>query len=716
MRWLNAMLAATLCGAPIMPAQTVAPVRPITDDYFGIKVTDPYRYMENLKDPEVEAWFKSQNDTTRAALARIPGRAELLSRIKMLDESAAARVSDIRRLPGGRYFYMKRLATDDVAKLYTRAGIDRAETLLVDPMKLAAKGSHSALSYYAPSLDGRYVAYGVSPGGSEDAVIHVVETATGSETGDIIDRAQFGYPQWRPDGRSFFYNREQKLGPKSAAERELKSRVYLHTLGTDPENDRAVLGFDLSAKIPVVPTDIPIVSTIPGSSEAVGMILHGVQNETTLYAAPVDSMGQGEIPWRKLCDVEDEVAGFAVEGSELYFMTHKDASRYKITRTNLEHPDAAQAEVVLPQSKAVIQNISAAKDGIYVQEMDGGVGRLVRISYGGKAKSVPLPFAGAVSVAASDQRLPGVLLDMTSWTKADKVYAYDPGTGQTTDTKLQPVGPFDDPTDIESVEVKAPSYDGTMIPLSIIYKRGIKLDGSNPALMMGYGAYGISMDPYFDPKLLAWLERGAVYAIAHVRGGGEYGEEWHLAGKKLTKPNTWRDFIACGEYLVAQKYTSPAKLGIWSASAGGITIGRSITERPDLFAAAIDGVPVSDALRMEMEPNGPPNVPEFGSSSNLWGFEDLYAMSSYHHVRDAVKYPAVMVMTGFNDPRVASWQAGKMAARLEAATESGNPVLLRVDYDAGHGVGSTKTQRQVEMADEYSFLLWRFGVAGFLPR
>ena len=241
MRWLNAMLAATLCGAPIMPAQTVAPVRPITDDYFGIKVTDPYRYMENLKDPEVEAWFKSQNDTTRAALARIPGRAELLSRIKMLDESAAARVSDIRRLPGGRYFYMKRLATDDVAKLYTRAGIDRAETLLVDPMKLAAKGSHSALSYYAPSLDGRYVAYGVSPGGSEDAVIHVVETATGSETGDIIDRAQFGYPQWRPDGRSFFYNREQKLGSEiGGGARVEEPRVSAHVGNGSRKRPRGV--------------------------------------------------------------------------------------------------------------------------------------------------------------------------------------------------------------------------------------------------------------------------------------------------------------------------------------------------------------------------------------------------------------------------------------------------------------------------------------------
>jgi len=308
------------------------------------------------------------------------------------------------------------------------------------------------------------------------------------------------------------------------------------------------------------------------------------------------------------------------------------------------------------------------------------------------------------------------LLDMTSWTKADKIYVYDPQTGQTKDTHLQPAGPFDDPADVESVEVKAASYDGTLIPLSIMHRRGIKLDGSNPTVLVGYGAYGISMDPNFDPRQLAWLERGGVYAVAHVRGGGEYGEDWHLAGKKLTKPNTWRDFIACAEYLIAQKYTSSSKLGIRGASAGGITIGRSITERPDLFATAIDGVPMSDVVRSEFTPNGPPNIPEFGSVSTQAGFEDLYAMSGYHHVRDGTAYPAVMLITGFNDPRVISWQPGKMAARLQAANSGSKPILLRVDYEAGHGFGSTKTQEEEMMADGMSFNLWQFGVPGFQPK
>jgi prolyl oligopeptidase len=691
----------------------VAPVRAVTDKYFGIQVADPYRYLENLKDPEVASWFKSQSDYTRAVLDRIPGRAELLSRVKMLDESASARVTDVQRLPGERYFYLKRLPTDDVAKLYTRIRLTGAETMLVDPAKLASKNSHSVISYYAPSMDGSYVAYGVAQGGSEEAVVHVLETATGREMGDVIDRARWGVLSWTPDARSFFYNRTQKLGPNvPASETELKSRVYLHRVGTPPDQDREVVGFGLSPAVPVLETDLPFVSTFPESQQAIAVLNHGVQNELTLYAAPLDSMDQAPVPWRKLCDVDDQLTQYAVRGLDLYFLTHKGASRYQVMHTRLDRPDAARADIVLAPSAAVIQSISAASDGLYAQLLDGGVGKLLRIPYGGKPETVSLPFAGAVSVATTDPRLPGVMVEMTSWTKATKIYAYDPGARRTTDSGLQPAGPFDDPVELESVEVKAPSYDGTLVPLSIVYKKGLKLDGENPMLLVGYGAYGMTSDPFFDPKLLAWLEQGAVYAVAHVRGGGDYGEDWHLAGKQLTKPNTWRDFIACAQYLVEHKYTSPKKLGIQGGSAGGILIGRSITERPDLFAAAIDGVPMSDALRFETEPN----VPEFGSTKTLEGFEDLLAMSSYHHIRDGAAYPAVMVTTGFNDPRVAPWQAGKIAARLQAATESDNPVLLRVDYDAGHGVGSTKTQTQALIADRYSFLLWRLGVAGFQPK
>jgi prolyl oligopeptidase len=695
----------------------VAPVRPVTDEYFGVKVVDPYRYMENLKDPEVAGWFKAQNDYTRAILARLPGREALVSKIKELDEAVPARVFDVRRLPNGRYFYQKRLASEDVPKIYMRNGLAGEEKLLVDPATFARSGGpHYSIDYYAPSFDGRYVAFGVSPAGSEDAVLHVLDADTGKETGDVIDRAQFGSPNWLPDGRSFLYNRLQKLGPNAApTDRYLKSRAYLHVLGVDPDKDPAVFGVEISPTISVRPEDIPFAATAPASSYVFAVVAHGVQIEWTMYAAALNSLNKPHIPWKKICDVDDDVTGFDVYGEDLYLLSHKDASRFKVLHTRLSNPDLAKAEVIVPASEAVIRNLAAARDALYVQELHGGIGRLLRVAYGSKPEPVALPFEGSVDLAATDQRVPGTLLEMASWTKAYKIYAYDPPSKQVTDTKLQPIGPYDDPKDLESVEVKAKSYDGTLVPLSIVYKRGLKLNGSNPTLLWGYGAYGITQDPAFDPKRLAWFDLGGVFAVAHVRGGGEYGEDWHLAGKGLTKQNTWKDFIACGEYLIEHKYTNSAHLGGMGVSAGGITIGRSLTERPDLFAALIDAVPASDAVRAEFSPNGPPNIPEFGSVKTEDGFKGLYAMSPYHHVKDGMAYPAVMLTTGFNDPRVISWEPGKMAARLQAATANGKPVLLRVDYEAGHGFGSTKTQRQLELADEWSFLLWQFGEPQFQP-
>jgi prolyl oligopeptidase len=700
------------------PKPPAAPVRPVADTYFGQRIVDPYRYMEDLNNSEVQAWFKAQNDFTRSVLARIPKRAELLKRIKELDESAVARVFDVHRLPGDRYFYQKRLATEDTAKLYTRAGLSGTETLLVDPDKLPSqKGAHNSINYYSPSFDGRYVAYGVSPGGSEEAVLHVMEVSSRHETGDVIDRAQFGPAAWGSDGKSFFYNRLQKLATDAApTERYLKSRVYRHVLGSDPETDKAVFGWDLSLAVKLVETDIPFINTFPNSSYALAIVAHGVQNETTIYSAQEAGFDNNVPQLRKLCDIEDEITGFDVQGTNIFLLTHKGASRFRVTRTDLSNPDVARAQEIVPASEAVIRNIAAAQDALYVQSSDGGVGRLVRVPYtNDKPEKISLPFQGSVFIANSDPRLPGALIELTSWSKAGRIYSYDTHSREVVDTRLQPIGPFDNPEDVVTEEVKIPSYDGTQVPLSIIYKRGLKRDGSNPALLMAYGAYGISMDPFFDPKLLGWLELGGLYAVAHVRGGGEYGEDWHLAGKGLTKPNTWRDLIASAEHLINNKYTSSSRLAINGGSAGGITVGRAITSRPDLFAAALDQVPCSDMVRAELSPNGPPNIPEFGSVKTHAGFEDLMAMSAYHHVQDGTAYPAVLLTTGFNDPRVTPWEPGKLTARLQAASSSGKPVLLRVDYDAGHGLGSTKTQQQELMADNWSFLLWQMGVRGFQP-
>jgi prolyl oligopeptidase len=302
------------------------------------------------------------------------------------------------------------------------------------------------------------------------------------------------------------------------------------------------------------------------------------------------------------------------------------------------------------------------------------------------------------------------LITIATWTKCDSHYEYNPTTNLFTDLELQPKGKYDAPDDLVAIEVTVKSHDGTMIPLSIIHKQGIQLDSSNPCLLTGYGAYGYSYDPFYLQTQCAWYERGGIYAIAHVRGGGENGEEWYRAGFQQTKSNTWKDFIACAEYLIEEKYTSPAKLAGEGISAGGILIGRAITERPDLFAVAIPRVGCLNQVRLETTSNGVPNIPEFGSCETEAGFQALYEMDAFLHVRDGVDYPAMLITHGITDPRVEPWQSAKFAARVQAASASGKPVLLRIDYEAGHGIGSTKTQLIQERADIFAFMMWQFGI------
>jgi prolyl oligopeptidase len=700
-------------------APPASPVRPVTEEFFGTKVVDAYRYMENLNDPEVAKWFKDQDDHTRAALARIPARTPLLARIKELDQSAPARIFDVQRLQGEKYFYQKRLAGEDIAKLYERDGLSGPERLLIDPGKFVKQpGTHYSLDYYVPSLDRHYVAYGISPGGSEDAVIHILDVTTGRDSGEAIDRSWYGGISWLPDNRSFVHLRFQALKPGAdPAERRLKSRVFLHRVGTDPENDTAVFGYEVDPKIKLDPSDASFVGIDPRTNYASACVSRGFSNDLTCYATPVDSLGKPNTAWHKLFDAQDGVTNLEIRGDDLYLMSHKDAPRFKILRTSISHPNLAQSEVVVPPGELVISNMLASTDAFYVLELDGGIGRLLRVPYSkGPQERVLLPLEGSVGLGGGDPRVPGFVLYMAAWTKAYKIYQYQPDTKRVIDLKLQPSGPFDDPGDLENIEVKARSHDGTMIPLSIVYKRGVKLDGSHPTLLTGYGAYAINEDPYFDPKSIAWMERGGVLAFAHVRGGGEYGEEWHQGGMKNNKPNTWKDFIACAEYLVQHGYTTPARLAGQGVSAGGILIGRAFTERPDLFAAALDDVGLSDMIRDMFSPDGLLNVPEYGGLDSAEGFRNLYEISAYYHVKDGVRYPAILLTTGINDPRVVPWEPGKMAARLQAATASGKPVLLRVDYQGGHGgFGATRSQVQEHNADEWSFLLWQFGVPEFQP-
>ena len=701
-------------GAHAQDAPPAFPANNVQETFFGTVVDDPYRALEDINNPEVAAWAKAQADYARATLDALPGYASLGKRIAQLDESATAVVGGVRLDANGNLFFMRRAAAENTLKLYRRDA-KGAETLLVDPDDWQQEnGRPHAINYFVPSPDGALVAVGVSAAGSEEASIHVVETATRKRIGEPIGRAQYPRLSWRPDSRSFFYLREQELKPGMPATQKYQyERSYLHVVGKPASADALVAGPEVSPRMEVRPEYQPWVFADPGSRFAVAYVANGDQRDIALYAAPLVTVGKPGTPWVRVCDFADKVTAYAVHGDDIYLLSYRDSPRFSVLRTSLSAPDMAKATTVVPASDRVLVRIVAAKDALYLEARDGTLKRLMRRPWGASgAVDVALPREGAVQLMAWRAERDGAIFGLTAWTRALEIYAVD-RAGKVANTRLQPLGQYDAPAGLIATEVKVKSHDGALVPLSIIQRADLKLDGSNPVILNGYGSYGITSEPYYQATRLAWLERGGVYAVANVRGSGVYGQDWYLAGKKENKPNTWKDLIACAEYLIAQKYTTKERLGILGGSAGGIIVGRAMTERPELFAAVVPVVGVLDMVRAELTANGVPNIPEFGTVQKEAEFRALLAMSSYHHVKDGVAYPAVLLIHGVNDPRVDYWQSAKMAARLIAASSSGKPVLLDLDFDAGHGVGSTKLQRQRMAADYYAFLFWRTGHPDF---
>ncbi len=718
MRAMGFSLAALLLGAcssswaeaPIRPP--VAPVRPVSDDYYGAHVTDPYRWMEDRSALEFINYMMAQGAYGRAVIDRIPGRDRLQARIAAHTGGGVV-VSNVQ-LAGGRIFYMKRAPSENTFKLYVRDAASAPERLLIDPDRNAVTGQHFAIDYYQPSQDGAKLIYGISPGGSEHSVIHILDVQSGREAPETIDRAENGSPSWLPDGSGFFYNRMIALKPGEAdTDRYLNSRVYLHKVGGDPASDTPLIGTGVAGSPELTPVDEPAIFVPPGSDVAFAMISHGDTPGVELLSTPLAKAERASAPWRKLVDTPDGVTDLAVHGAKLYLLTHKDAPRYQIVALSLANPDFARAERVAPVSDRVITAMSAAADGLYIRDLDGGLGRLRRYDYAtGRLTDLPLPAAGSVQGPVTDPLRPGVVYGLQGWVTPQSWYAAK--VGHAAQLSLSP--PWsEDLSAYVAEEVRAPAKDGVMIPLSIVHRRGLALDGKAPLWLTGYGAYGIPLTPGLAARQFALLDDGGVYAVCHVRGGGEFGEDWHLAGMMATKPNTYRDLIACAEYLNAHGYGAPATTAIEGRSAGGITVGMALVERPDLFRVVFSGVGDSNALRAEFETDGAANALEYGSVKTEAGFRALAAVDALSHVKDGTPYPAVLLTTGLNDPRVAPWQPGKMTARLQAATSSGRPVLLLVDPDAGHGMGSTKLQRDRETADQMAFLYWQISKPDYQP-
>lgn len=706
---LPARARATGITVPPAPMARVAVVR---DTYFGETLSDPYRWMENDKDPAWLPFLKAQNDRTRAVLDAQPTRNALLQRISRLSGDTVS-TSKVQRA-GGKIFFQQRPLRADNYKLFVRDG--GGTRVLIDPTALGggagggvgAGRGHVSLDWWRASPDGARVVYGLSKDGSEDSLLHVMDVASGRDLSDRIPDTQGARPQWLDDGSGFFYN--QLTGKVDTPERFLDSQARFHRIGTDPASDPVLMKRGLAPDVVFDRIQAPAIVTFPGSRHVL-LILGDIRPEARILVAPLadvlGSQDSGRAPrWVPVADFADEVTDFEIVDGDLYLLANKGSPRGRIMRTPLDAPDLASAREVVAQGSLVIQGLSRARDGMYLKIMDGGIGRLRRLGLDGQVTDIALPFDGTIGTIFAEPGEPGVLLSLTGWLTPAGIWSVDPG-GRVADTALTPKPPID-VSGYETRRFFATAKDGTRIPYSLIHKRGVKLDGRNPTWISAYGSYGsAAYTPSFQARQLALIDAGAIVGYANVRGGGEYGREWHKAGQLEHKPNTWRDLIAVCEDLVARKYTSPRCLAIGGRSAGGITVGRAMTERPDLFAAVIDGVGWSNPLRYVVEQNGYGEEPEWGAIAEEKGYRALKSIDSYQAVKDATAYPAVLLTTGVTDPRVAPFHVAKMTARLQVASSSGKPVLLRVDYDAGHGIGSTRAQQDREAADTYAFLLWQ---------
>jgi prolyl oligopeptidase len=682
-----------------IPAAPVARVEVVQDSYFGETLSDPYRWMENAKDAEWLPFLKGQNAHTRAVLDALPTRPALLKRIEQLSGEASA-TSRVQRA-GGLTFFSQRPVGADNFKLFVRKGSGRRR-ILVDPTALSSTASHVSLDWWRASPDGRYVTYGLSKDGSEDSLLHILKVADGQDLPEKIAGTEGANPQWLDDGSGFFYN--QLTGAVATPERYLDSQARFHKLGTDPKSDPVLMKRGLVAGVDYEKIQVPQIITFRAARYAV-LLLSDVRPESRAFIAPLRDVLAGQAKWIAFAGFDDEVTDFELDGEDLYLLVNKGTPRGRLVKTSAAAPDIATAAVVVPQTARVIENTALARDGIYLKIMDGGVNRLQRLGRNGQVTEVALPFEGTIGALYAEHNEDGTLMSLQGWLAPAGIWSVD-SAGRVADTGITPK-PRIDVSAYEAKRFFATAKDGVKIPYTLIYRKGLKQDGSAPAWISAYGSYGFSMTPSFAGRTLALADAGAIVGYANVRGGGEYGREWHKAGQLANKPNTWRDLIAVCEELIAKKYTSEEHLAIGGRSAGGITVGRALTERPDLFAAVIDGVGWSNPLRYTQEQDGYGEEPEWGAIADPAGYRALKTIDSYQSIKDGTAYPAVLLTTGVTDPRVAPFHVAKMAARLQAATSSGKPILLRVDYDAGHGIGSTRAQQDREAADTYAFLLWQ---------
>ncbi len=697
---LGLNLAAATAGFAQLPAIPTAR-EPETNSYRGVTVVDDYQWLEDGSNPAVKNWTRAQNERTRTYFDRLDFHDGLEQQLLELtaDESASYGLDTYR---GGIIFAtrFKPPAQQPVLVRLKSVYPPALRKVIFDPNAWNTNGT-TAADWWTPSTDGRLMAICLSEKGSEIGVLHFFETETGRALTDIIPGVQFptggGSAAWNADGTGIFYTRYPHAGERPEGDLDFYQQIWFHKLGTPVSADTYELGRDFPriAEISLAASDDGqwLLATVANGDG--GDYAHYLRNAAGT--------------WQQLTKFEDGIKSITFgKDAALYLLSRKNAPRGKILRLPLTDLELAKAVVVVPEGRSVVGEYVSSANGLYVQVMDGGPSRLWYYPKAGSPVEVPvLPVSsvGGLHCWQGDD----LLFADTGFLNPPGWYEWTPGMKQPRATALQMTSPanFDD---IEVVREFAVSKDGTKIPINILRKKGLKLDGKNPTLLYGYGGYGICLTPTFSSTRRLWFDAGGVYAVANLRGGGEFGEAWHLAGNLTQKQHVFDDFIACAEHLIQRKYTNPDKLAAMGASNGGLLMGAFLTERPDLARAVVSRVGIYDMLRVELDPNGAFNVTEFGSVKDADQFKALFAYSPYHHVTDGTAYPAVLFPCGENDGRVNPAHSRKMTARLQAATSSGRPILLRTTATAGHGMGSSLKDRVAEQADIYAFLFQELGV------
>jgi prolyl oligopeptidase len=583
----------------------------------------------------------------------------------------------------------------------------KSEKVVLDPNVLDAKGT-TAIDWFVPSLDGKFVAVSLSKGGSEDGTLQFYETATGKALQDTIAHVQYptagGSAAWNADGTGIYYTRFPRKGERPEADLNFYQQVYFHKLGTPDTEDTYSIGKDFPRIAEII---------LEGSRDGryiLASVANGDGGDFAHYLLGTEGSAPGG--WKQITKFSDQIKAARLgRDNALYLLSRNAAPRGKVLRLPLETPELSKAVEIIPTGGPVIQQIVPTADALFVGDLLGGPSQIRRFSLDGKGETIiPIPNISAVQemIALEEGSL---LFRDQSYTEPAAWFHCAKEKTEAVKTALRSTSPVSF-ADIEVTREFATSKDGTKIPLNIIFRKGMKRDGQNPTLLYGYGGYGISMSPNFEFTRRLWFDHGGVYVVANIRGGGEFGEDWHKTGNLTKKQNVFDDFAAAVEYLIKEKYTRPEKLAIQGGSNGGLLMGAMITQHPDLIRAVVTQVGIYDMLRVELAPNGAFNVTEFGTVKNPEQFKALYAYSPYHHVVDGTKYPSILMMTGANDGRVAPYHSRKMVARLDEANKSENPILLRTSSSAGHGIGTALNERVKQLADIYAFLFSQLGMTG----